>query len=69
VVLDQKLNPHDRTGAPVAGETDARALARAEMETLLTDVRRAIPRSGDHLTRVHLEEVAVEIDRSLRGHV
>jgi hypothetical protein len=69
VVLDQKLNPHDRTGAPVAGETDARALARGEMETLLTDVRRAIPRAGDHLTRVHLEEVAVEIDRSLRGRV
>jgi Met-zincin/Domain of unknown function (DUF5117)/Domain of unknown function (DUF5118) len=68
VVLDQKLNPHDRTGAPAEGETDARALARGELEALLADVRRAMPRSGDHLTRVHLEEVAVEVDRSLRGH-
>jgi hypothetical protein len=69
LVLDEKLNPHDRSGAPASGETDVRALARGELETLLTDVRRAIPRAGDHLTRVHLEEAAVEIDRSLRGHV
>jgi hypothetical protein len=69
VVLDEKLNPHDRSGAPASGETDVRALARGELETLLSDVRRAIPRAGDPLTRVHLEEAAVEIDRSLRGHV
>jgi uncharacterized protein DUF4953/uncharacterized protein DUF5117/uncharacterized protein DUF5118 len=67
VVLDEKLNAHDRTGAPAAGETDVRALARGELVALLVDVRRAIPRAGDHLTRVHLEEVAVEIDRSVRG--
>jgi hypothetical protein len=69
VVLDEKLNPHDRTGAPLAGETDGRALARSELEALLADVRRATPRAGDHATRVHLEEAAVEIDRSLRGRV
>ena len=67
VVLDEKLNAHDRTGAPAVGETDVRALARGELVALLADVRRAIPRAGDHLTRVHLEEVAVEIDRSVRG--
>jgi hypothetical protein len=69
VVLDDKLNPHDRFGAPAPGESDVRALARGELETLLAEVRRAVPRATDHLTRVHLEEVAVEIDRSLRGHV
>jgi hypothetical protein len=70
VVLDQKLNPHDnRSGAPVDGETDVRALARGELETLLADVRRAIPRAGDRVTRLHLEEAAIEIDHSLKGRV
>jgi hypothetical protein len=55
----------DRSGAPLAGESDVRALARAGLEAVLAGIRRAMPRVRDPITRAHLEESAAEIGRSL----
>ncbi len=55
----------DRTGAPRAGEGDARALARSELAAIRDAARRALPRAGDAVTRAHLTETIAEVTRSL----
>jgi len=46
-------------------QSDIRPLARGELTTLRAAVGRAAGRSGDRTTRLHLEDIAVRIDRIL----
>ncbi len=57
----------DRSGAPLAGETDVRALARAALEAVLAAIHTALPRVTDPITRAHLQESAAEIGRTLHA--
>jgi Met-zincin/Domain of unknown function (DUF5117)/Domain of unknown function (DUF5118) len=50
-----------------ANETDARALARGELEAIRDAARKAETRSADRITRLHLEESVAEIEQSLSG--
>jgi hypothetical protein len=50
-------------GAPAPG--DARALARGELKELDADLRLAIPKCSDRLTRLHLEDMRNEIAKIL----
>lgn len=46
-------------------QSDIRAYVRGELKTLQRDVTRAIPRTQDRMTRLHLEDVLVRIDNIL----
>ncbi len=46
-------------------QSDIRALVRGELEALRADVRRALPRTRDDMTKLHLEDVLVRIDTIL----
>ncbi|MFN1834741.1 zinc-dependent metalloprotease [Balneola sp. MJW-20] len=48
-----------------ASQSDIRAIVRSELKTLRSNVNSAIPRSANTLTRVHLEDALVRIDRIL----
>lgn len=48
-----------------ASQSDIRAIVRSELKTLRSRVNSAIPRSANTLTRVHLEDALVRIDRIL----
>jgi hypothetical protein len=77
-LMDTKLNPPPapvRTGPagpvppgfrpppPMPG--DARALIRAELKDLDTALRLALPKASDRVTRAHIEDLRVRIDRAL----
>jgi len=44
------------------GQSDIHALVRGELTTLQRDVKRALNRTRDHMTRLHLEDVLARID-------
>ncbi len=46
-------------------QSDIRALVRGELTTLRPQVRRAAGRSIDRITRLHLEDIVIRIDRIL----
>ncbi len=46
-------------------QSDIRALVRGELQTLRRDVARALRRTQDHMTRLHLEDVVARIDEIL----
>lgn len=46
-------------------QSDIRPIVRAELNQLLTDTRNASRRSGDDLTRIHLQDLAERIDMIL----
>ncbi|MDH3734332.1 MAG: zinc-dependent metalloprotease, partial [Gemmatimonadota bacterium] len=46
-------------------QSDIRALARGELTTLRSAVQRGIGRAPDRMTRLHLEDILVRIDRVL----
>ncbi len=48
-----------------ASSTDARPLLRGELEALDAQLRAALPKAGDRITRLHLEDIRVQIDRIL----
>lgn len=47
--------------------TDVPALARAELERILSDVGRALARTRDEVTRVHLRDVEKRVEEVLEG--
>jgi len=61
-----EAGPQSRFGRRVAmSRSDIRPLVREQLLTLRSDVRAAIGRARDRMTRVHLEDVLVRIDRIL----
>jgi hypothetical protein len=68
-----RLNPTEaelsRTNnpAPQPWASDVRAVLRAELEDLRTQVGRALPRATDPQTRLHLRDVRTEITRILEA--
>lgn len=73
--IDRKLNPPPASAAqaqqaafgrrPEPLSDDAKSHLRGELVTLRTDLRRAIPRTVDRPTRLHLEGAVQRIDRIL----
>ena len=55
----------DRINGRQAAVDDARAFFRGELKTLDTDLRRGGPRATDRATRLHLEDVRMQIARAL----
>src|SRR5690606_10880446 len=51
--------------APQPGSSDVRALARGELMTLDDQLRTAIGRTSDRVTRLHLQDLRKEIERVL----
>jgi hypothetical protein len=47
--------------------TDVPALVRAELERILSDVGRALARTRDESTRVHLRDVEKRVEEMLEG--
>ena len=72
--VDNRLNPTEaeltRANNPVpAGWTsDIRGVMRATLEDLNSSVTTAIGNAGDGMTRIHLRDVATEINRILEGN-
>lgn len=68
---DSRLNPSeeelDRPFNPAAEPwtSDVRAVVRAELRTLSDSVSNAMTRVGNDITRVHLQDVAMEIEKIL----
>lgn len=62
--LSALMNEESSRG-PSASETDVQALARAQLETLRTDIRNARNRFGDELSRYHLNDCLARIDKAL----
>jgi len=48
-----------------ASQSDIRAIVRSELKTLRTSVNSAIPKTNNTLTKIHLEDILVRIDRIL----
>lgn len=48
-----------------ASQSDIRPVVRAEMKTLQREVKAAIPRTSDRLSKIHLEDVLERINRVL----
>ncbi len=48
-----------------ASQSDIRAIVRAELKTLRSQVQGAIGRTSDRLSKIHLEDVLVRIDNTL----
>ncbi len=76
--VDRELNPTEATlereaSAPASQQrpprwgSDVRALLRAELRALESLADRAEGRAGDDMTRVHLQDVQIEIERILAG--
>ena len=59
-----KRSPTGSTAAQAAVD-DARAFFRGELKTLDTDLRSAAARATDRATRLHLEDVRMQIARAL----
>ncbi len=55
----------DRINGRQAAVDDARAFFRGELKTLDSDLRAAAPRASDRETRLHLEDVRMQIARAL----
>jgi Met-zincin/Domain of unknown function (DUF5117)/Domain of unknown function (DUF5118) len=55
----------DRVNGRLAAVDDARAFFRGELKTLDTDLRTAVTRTTDRETRLHLEDVRMQIARAL----
>jgi len=71
-LVDRKLNPPPATGtatqranAPAPLSEDARSQLRGQLVTLREDVRRAIPRTGDGATQLHLQAAVYRIGKIL----
>jgi hypothetical protein len=68
-----RLNPTEaeltraNNPAPQPWASDVRAVLRAELEDLRTQVDRALPRATDTQTRLHLRDVRTEITRILEA--
>ncbi len=74
--VDAELNPPERPSGPQFGgggpqvpvyNSDARPVLRGELRELDRLVQSAIGRAGDRITRLHLEDVRMEIERILEG--
>lgn len=48
-----------------ASQSDVRAIVRSELKTLRSRIESSIPRSANMITRIHLEDALVRIDRIL----
>jgi hypothetical protein len=59
-LMDQEIN--QQTDVP-----DMRAIARYRLKTLAKEIDRAVPRSGDSLTAMHLADSRKQIERILDG--
>ncbi len=55
----------ENSRGPSASETDVQALARAQLETLRTDIRNARTRFSDDMSRYHLNDCIARIDEAL----
>ena len=55
----------ERINGRQAAADDARAFFRGELKTLDTDLRAATPRASDRETRLHIEDVRMQIARAL----
>ena len=55
----------DRVNGPQAAADDARALFRGELKTLESDLKAAGARATDRTTRVHLDDIQMQIARAL----
>jgi hypothetical protein len=55
----------ERVNGPQANPDDARALFRGELKTLEADLKTAASRTTDRTTRLHLEDIQVQIARAL----
>ncbi|HSJ24095.1 MAG TPA: zinc-dependent metalloprotease [Longimicrobiales bacterium] len=72
-LLGRKINPPPATGAAAGGgagsgpslSEDARSHLRGELATLREDLRRAIPRTTDRATQLHLQAAVVRIGEIL----
>ena len=76
-IMETKLNPPAPAAAPAgapagppgggggggggAAPSDVRALVRGELKELDAEIRNAIPKAADRMTRLHLEEMRIEI--------
>ena len=73
--VDRELNPPERPNAPnpfggpqtPAYASDARPILRGELAELDGLVQNAISRAADRMTRLHLRDVRMEIERILEG--
>jgi Met-zincin/Domain of unknown function (DUF5117)/Domain of unknown function (DUF5118) len=55
----------DRINGRLAAVDDTRAFFRGELKTLDADLRAAAVRSGDRVTRLHIDDVRTQIERAL----
>jgi hypothetical protein len=55
----------DRINGPQAAADDARALFRGELKTLETDLKAAATRATDRTTRLHIDDIQMQIARAL----
>ena len=58
-------SPYFKPTRVTIDKSDIRSVARAELETLKRSVRAAIGRTGDRMSRYHLQDVAKRIERIL----
>jgi hypothetical protein len=63
--LPANATPQQAAAAAAARGGDARALLRGELIELQTAVRAATTRTGDAMTRLHLRDINLEIQRIL----
>ncbi len=62
-MLTGELTPSRFGGASIdASQSDIRSVARAELKTLQSRVRAAIPRTSDRMSKIHLEDALVRIN-------
>jgi hypothetical protein len=78
-IMDDKLNPPAPAAAaapaggggrgggagPAGTPSDARALIRGELKDLDAQIRAAIPKAANRMTRLHLEDMRNEISKIL----
>ena len=57
----------DRVSSKTPATDDSRALFRGELRALEAEVKTAIPRTTDRLTRLHLEDVRDQVSKALGG--
>jgi len=55
----------DRINGRLAAVDDSRAFFRGELKTLDADLRGAMPRTTDRVTRLHIDDVRTQIERAL----
>jgi len=73
--IDQELNPPERSNAPnpfglpqdPEYVSDARPILRGELAELDRLVQNAVPRASNRMTRLHLRDIHMEIERILEG--